>query len=514
MEQRQHAGDSSPTLSTSSRENEKKGSLPQWMSSIVPSTLQSRWPPQSSNAAPRPFDRNQTYLTGVRGVLVPMAFLWTFLQTFAPTAVKGNSNTTGPSYQIAFGKSLSVLFWNNTLIYSSIIFLSARTICLPFLLEPTKTVLASSVFRRGLRLWFPVAAALIVVYFVFTHSLGNQYLEDFCTLTGNTSLVPGLYLIPTSLANFNAIFEIFWVSHIFQSQAGNWAFPTQMLWVVSVLFQQSYTVYMTMVIIPYTRQRWRVIGAIGFILTAWWVYSWAFYSIAGLLIADAVMNMDLRPGGSTSFSILGFRIPIWLLGLFAFLAGFALQFTWVAALPQYENAELYYHTGLYSTGGINYGVDTAAAQMRADCWLIVVGFSLLLETSSVLQTIFRSRFLVFLGKRSFCKPSPLWSNTLPFSTLLIAHSLLPPPTHHHLHPRHQSRDEHDGRRHVGLPQSNGRGVHCFAAGDDPSSGDPVLVGGQAVAVVWAILVRLDTRLRRYMYIHIDNTPIAAQAIIW
>ena len=408
MEHRQHAGDSSATFSTT-QENNKQGNISQWITSKLPSSLQDKIPQRSSsdNAAPRPHDATQDYLTGVRGVLVPMAFLWTFLQTFAPTAVKGNTNITGPDYQIAFGKSLSVLFWNNTLIYSSIIFLSARTICLPFLLEPTKTVLASSVFRRGIRLWFPTAAALIVVYFVFTHSLGNQYLKDFATLTGNTSMVPGLYLIPSSLANFNAIFEIFWVSHVFQSQAGNWAFPTQMLWVVSALFQQSYTVYMTMVIIPYTRQRWRLLGAVGFILTAWWVYSWAFYSIAGLLVADAVMNMDLRPGGAgTSFTIFGLRVPFWAAGAFCFLAGFALQFVWVAAAPQLENAELNYHTGLYSTGGINYGVDSTAAQMRADCWLIVVGFSLMLESSAILQAIFRSRFLVFLGKRSFCKLHP------------------------------------------------------------------------------------------------------------
>lgn len=375
---------------------------PKWISSILPSSVTHRWPRSSPNSASQPYDRNQDYLTGIRGVLVPMAFLWTFLQTLAPASVKGTEQFDGPAYQLALRKSLSVLFWNDTLIYGSIIFLSARTICLPFLLEPTKTVLASTVFRRGLRLWFPIAAALIVVYFVFTHAMGgNIYLTDFATLTGHNTLDTDLYILPSSLANFNAIFMTFWTTHDFQTQAANWAFPTQMLWVISAVFQQSYTVYMTMVIIPYTRARWRVLGAFAFILTAWWVYSWAWYSISGLLIADAVMNMDLRPGGNGSyFSIGKINIPFWMLGALSMIAGFTMQFVWVAARPDLQNAELFYHTGIYTTGGLNTGVDVTAAQIRADCYLIVLGFSLILETSSKLQSIFRNRFLVALGKRS------------------------------------------------------------------------------------------------------------------
>jgi hypothetical protein len=299
---------------------------------------------------------------------VPMAFLWTFLRVFAPAAVKGSANEDGPGYQLALRKSLSVLFWNDTLIYGSIIFLSARTICLPFLLEPSKTVLASTVFRRGIRLWFPVAATMIVVYFVFSQAMATKII-DFGTLTGNVSLDADLYILPSSLANFNAIFMTFWITHTFQAQAANWAFPSQMLWVITAVFQQSYTVYMAMVIIPYTRARWRVIGAFAFVLTAWWVYSWAWYSISGLLIADAVINMGMRPG-------------------------------WTAARPDLQNAELFYHTGIYNTGGLNTSVDVTASQIRADCYLIVMGFSLILETSSVLQSVFRSKFLVLLGRRS------------------------------------------------------------------------------------------------------------------
>jgi hypothetical protein len=335
-----------------------------------------------------------------------MAFLWTFLRVFAPAAVKGSENEDGPAYQLALRKSLSVLFWNDTLIYGSIIFLSARTICLPFLLDSSKTVLASTVFRRGIRLWFPVAASMIVVYFVFSQAMATNLLE-FASMTGNKSLDTDIYILPSSLANFNAIFMTFWISHNFQAQAASFAFPSQMLWVISAVFQQSYTVYMAMVIIPYTRPRWRIMGAAAFILTAWWVYSWAWYSISGLLVADAVMNMGLRPGGSGSYlAISKVRIPLWVIGGLLMSAGFIMQFVWTAARPDLQNAELLYHTGIYNTGGLNTSVDVTAAQIRADCYLIVLGFFLILETSSIVQSIFRNKFLVLLGRRSLSTSRP------------------------------------------------------------------------------------------------------------
>lgn len=51
---------------------------------------------------------------------------------------------------------------------------------------------------------------------------------------------------------------------------------------------------MTMVIIPYTRPSWRVKAALFFIITAWWVQSWAWYSITGLFLADMTTNMDFK----------------------------------------------------------------------------------------------------------------------------------------------------------------------------------------------------------------------------
>ncbi|KAI6788571.1 hypothetical protein KC361_g8968 [Hortaea werneckii] len=362
-----------------------------WTSKFLPAGVANNMP----KTTPSQHDGSQDYLIGVRGCLAIMSFLWVFLQTFVPAAVAHSANDTGTAWQMGLRKSLSVLFWNDSLIYNSIIFLSARTICLPFLLDPTKTTLASSVLRRGLRLWFPTAVALIVVWIAFSLHLGNQYLHDFSSLTNNVSMSADLYILPTHLTNFNAIFDIFWVTHEFSYQAGNWAFPTQTLWIVSALFQQSYTVYAAMVIIPFTRKSWRLIGAAFFIITAWWVYSWAWFSITGLLFADLVVDMDFK-AKCQRHKLLAYGGAVVLMA-----AGYIMQWIWVAARPDLYTAEINYHTGLYNTGGVYTWNDTTAPMLRADCYLIIVGFHLLLETSGILRKIFSNPAFVFLGNRSF-----------------------------------------------------------------------------------------------------------------
>ncbi|WPG99055.1 Hypothetical protein R9X50_00186000 [Acrodontium crateriforme] len=350
-----------------------------------------------------PHDDAQDYLMGVRGCLAIMSFLWVFLQTYVPGAVAHSANTVAPAYQSALQKSLSILFWNDSLIYSSIIFLSARMICLPFLLDSSKVVLASSVVRRGIRLWLPTAACLIVVYVVFTKNyavstpdgLQITYLEEFANATSNYAMPSNLTVLTNSLANFNAIFDVFWVTQDFRYQAANMAFPTQTLWIVSALFQQSYTVYTTMVIIPYTRKTWRLWGAAVFILTAWWVYSWAWFSITALLFADLVMNMNLQA------KLQNHHILTTTIALLSLSAGYFMMFYWVAARPDLQFAEINFHTGPYNTGGIYTDNDTTAPMLRADNYLVIVGFYLLLEMSDVLQRVFRNPALVFLGKRSY-----------------------------------------------------------------------------------------------------------------
>jgi hypothetical protein len=354
-----------------------------------------RWPPV----------KEQRYLLGVRGLLVIQAFVWVFLQTFVPAAVKDSNNSTGPNYQVILRKSLSVLFWNESLIYSAFIFLSARTVCIPFLRDSTKTSVASACFRRGVRLWFPVAVALAIVKVTFS-KIGLDYVDRFKEITGNTSFETP-YPLSSFIIYFNSVFNLFWTTFNFSSQAGSLAFPAQTLWVVNVVYAQSYTVYMTMVVIPYTRNRWRVEAAIIFILTAWWVQSWAWYSITGLLLADAVMNMDFKarvPHGVPIWRT-PLRCPLWLIYIFLMAAGLTMQYLWVAWRPESSNIELEGHTGLYYTGGLNTDYSLIQPQARDDNYLFLLGFFLLLESSDFVQWLFDNQFFVYLGSRSLSKSS-------------------------------------------------------------------------------------------------------------
>jgi hypothetical protein len=163
---------------------------------------------------------------------------------------------------------------------------------------------------------------------------------------------------------------------------------------------------MTMVIIPYTRNRWRVEAAIIFILTAWWVQSWAWYTITGLLLADAVMNMDFKARAPHGVPIwrTSLRCPLWLIYFVLMAAGLTMQYLWVAWRPESRNIELKGHTGLYYTGGLNMNYDLIQPQARDDNYLIILGFFLLLESSDFVQWLFDNRFFVYLGSRSLSKP--------------------------------------------------------------------------------------------------------------
>lgn len=186
------------------------------------------------------YDAGNNYLIGLRGFYVIQSFLFIFLQVFAPSAVAHSPNSLeAPSSTLHQAlKFVSILFWNDGIIYSAFILLSARTICLPFMTSGagSKSSIAGSIFRRGLRLWVPVAVALAISTGVF-HAIGYHHVDSFAKTTNNLSiLVP--YKIDNALIYFNSVFNLFWVTTKFSDQAGSYAFPGQMMWVINVMYQQ------------------------------------------------------------------------------------------------------------------------------------------------------------------------------------------------------------------------------------------------------------------------------------
>lgn len=358
-----------------------------------------------------PTKYEQEYLVGFRGILVIQAFLWMFLTTFAPATVYASAYQDGPHGQVIVRKVLSVLFWNEYMLYGSIIFLSARSIAIPFFRNPKPETIARSLLTRSLSLCIPVAICLAIIKGAFTTS----FLTELTTFNdGNpdnlTLEVP--YKLPTTLSYWNSVFELFWKTHGFESQSGSYAFPTQTLWLINAIYIQSYTVYMTMVIVPHTRPRWRVQFAVPFVVAAWWCNSWAWYTISGLLICDMVMHMDFKQnaqlGVPIQFRGMAWRtadgrprrIPTWVFGGLLLVGGFLMQYLWVAYRPDLFYAEWRIHSNPYTTPGLdeNYMVDHTAA--RDDVYITLMGFFFLLETYDFLQQALQTKFLLFLGRRA------------------------------------------------------------------------------------------------------------------
>lgn len=344
---------------------------------------------------------DQDYLIGLRGTLVVQSFLFVFFKTFLPAAVPDSNNNDGPSYQKGLRKSFSVIFCNEALIYSWVVFLSARTLCVPFLTNNAREVCASSVFRRSIRLFLPTFVAYSLAAAAFS-TTSTDYITEFLTLTGNVSTATP-FRLRNFLVYFNSLFEIFWINKQYATQAANDVFPSGTLWIVSVLFQQSYTVYMTMVTVPYTRVSWRVKALLLFIVAAFWVQSWAWYSVTGLLIADAVFNMDFQRRSRNGVQILGMNIPVWPLYATMALTGWILQFLFISWNPNMRSNELYAHTGEYTGGVMNEELDESRPLARVDNYLIMLGVMLLIETFEIPKKVLRNKALVILGKRSFSK---------------------------------------------------------------------------------------------------------------
>lgn len=161
---------------------------------------------------------------------------------------------------------------------------------------------------------------------------------------------------------------------------------------------------MTMVIVPYTRAQWRVKALLTFIVTAWWVQSWACYSISGLLLADAVLNMEFKAKAAAGLRVTRrLRISIWAVYGMLIVVGVLLQYLFVAWRPEYRNQELKGHTGLYNSGSMNAGVDFTQPLARDDTYLVVVGVMGMVETYEWLKLCLRNGVLVGLGRRSFSK---------------------------------------------------------------------------------------------------------------
>ncbi|BFZ57695.1 hypothetical protein PYCC9005_004748 [Savitreella phatthalungensis] len=340
------------------------------------------------------------YLEGLKGVFAFEAFLWVFLRVIVPGATfEGlQKNGTSPRYESVLREILSPIFWDGSLQAGAFVILATRICCIRFLTNKDSISMAGTLFRRGIRLFVPVIVTLALV--VITEKAGAyKAIARLRDELGN-KVIEEPYPLDSALQWFNASFNIFW--WIDGLQAGVKAFPTEQLWIVSVVYQQSYTVYMLAIMIPYTTKYWRFWGLILFSALSWWLTSWAWYGVTGLILAELATSHNLNARLSNGFSLpkTSRKLPFLVLPLLSLAIGIVLKYVYEVAEPNKINNELVFHTPIYG-GGLNRDFSVNQPQQRASTWFMLVGIFLIVEAMPGVQRFFANPVFRYLGRISF-----------------------------------------------------------------------------------------------------------------
>lgn len=343
---------------------------------------------------------NVGYLEGLKGLIAIEAFLWVFFRTIVPGAIfeSLDENNAPPRYQSVLREVFSPLFWDGNLQASFFVILSARIVCIRFLENRTAESMAGTLFRRGLRLWFPVAVSLGMCNAV-NHAGGFEAIRYHADIFRN-HLVETPYQLPTVLSYFNAVFNLFW--YIDGTQAGVRAFPTGQLWIVPIVYQESFTVYTLMILLPYMTRGWRFWGLVCFIVISWWLNSWAWYGATGLLFGELVLDLNFMEVSKQGMGLPKTRKRLsfyWVAALFLSI-GIVLKYVYEVAAPNHINDELIVHSPIYG-GGLNRDFDINQPQQRVSSWFVVVGALMFIEMNVMAQKVFDNPVFRYFGRISF-----------------------------------------------------------------------------------------------------------------
>ncbi|WPH01947.1 Hypothetical protein R9X50_00480100 [Acrodontium crateriforme] len=342
--------------------------------------------------------RSESHLIGLKGIIALQSIAWIYFSTFIPGLVSPDAKV--PKYQDAFRVGFSPLLWNDTLISTFFILISMRTVCVTFLKDPDSKSYSGTLLRRIFRGAFllGVASALATLA---TSLFGPENIDHFKTLLPNQD-IPTPVKAPSALAVFNSIFNLFFLNKGWATQAANTFWPSGTLWVAAVAYYQSWTVYILMVFLPYTRAKWHPQGLTLFALGSFWYASWGWYSATGLLLADFAHNAVLSNCLEEGIKIKGdVKLPTFVVAALMAAAGAALKYAFTI-LPHYKDALLVLHPFIDLNESITKAQYLEAGPWpRLDDWLFVVGVLLLLEALPILRRLLSIRPLIFIGERAF-----------------------------------------------------------------------------------------------------------------
>ncbi|KAF2717266.1 hypothetical protein K431DRAFT_334501 [Polychaeton citri CBS 116435] len=341
------------------------------------------------------------YLTGLRGILVLESLLWIYFQTFIPALVPNNRTPTpGPSSQKAIRDIFSPLLWNGSFIASFFLVLSARSICVKFLASAGPQTLAGTLIRRTVRMVLSIAFASGIAMAILK-SIGTGYIDDFKAALPNESIAtPGT--AENGLVALNSMFDLFWVVRDFSTQAANTFWPSGTLWSPSLIYYQGWTVYILMVLMPYTRKEWQVQGLGLFAAGSFWMNSWGWYSATALLLAAKVLDPSSRQQLTEGIKLTdNFVLPTFFPAILLTVGGLAFKYAWTA-FPQYADKMLVLHPFLDISETTNPAAFAAADPYpRIDNYMLIFGILLFVESAPKVQSLLSARPLVWLGNRSF-----------------------------------------------------------------------------------------------------------------
>ncbi|KAF2766098.1 hypothetical protein EJ03DRAFT_354231 [Teratosphaeria nubilosa] len=307
----------------------------------------------------------------------------------------------GPAYQKVIRGIFCVLYWNGSLISSSFIMLSMRSIGITYLRKPDSTTYAGSLIRRIVRMTILLSAASGLATAIFSQIHSDQYIDEFNKLLPNTSITAPVQ--PHGpLAVLNSLFDLFWLTTDFSKQAANAFWPTATLWVPAVSYYEGFTVYVIMVVVPFTRPAWHLQVLALFALGSFWYESWGWYAATGLLLADVAANSRLNELIHRGIPIRDeVHLPAWAISAFMGAAGLGMKYTLVS-LPQYTNAEIVVHpfVDLSEQTNKEQFIDMGPYP-RLDDWLVITAVLLVIETVAGARHVLAAKPLAWLGERAF-----------------------------------------------------------------------------------------------------------------
>lgn len=280
-----------------------------------------------------------------------------------------------------------------------------------FLERRNATSLAGAAFRRPLR-FIPSIAITLAIVSIITAVGGFKSATQMSLDTSNKFAQPP-QIWDSTIEYFNSVVGLFFsIRDNLTDRPVTFVPPSGILWFVPRVFQQTFTVITFSYLLPFTIFKYKFAFLLIFILVTYWIGSWAWYSLTGLMIAELTIAYLPLIGKNKNGSLLGmgmgmvplnksgkFRIPSWLLPLFLFGLGTTLKYLW-ASIPERRFDEINYHTKY--GGGLNRDFDTATnAYPRIDDYLVATGALFLIELNPFVRKCFDNVVFKQLGRISF-----------------------------------------------------------------------------------------------------------------